>query len=442
MLMKNKEQPIIVIGAGTAGLTAARQLQKMGKSVFVLEARDRLGGRIFSQKIGSEVYDLGASWIHGIEKNPIWSIVQESKIQTAIFNYNESVYYHANGELFNPTEKLIFEKSLDYLFNKFKTIEQPKRFHHALAALEMLLNEVEFHSFINNQFHIDENAVIKLQKMLHDFFNVIAEDPCASDLEHLSAEFWKNEGFYLGDEVVFPQGYVQVIESISKDIQVLTNKVVQSIDYSKDTVIVSTVDGECFSASQVLITVPLGVLKKNHIQFLPDLSQQKKQVIQSLGFGTFNKLFVSFDQYFWKSAEYCQINNVYIHNQHRWLNFLDMSEIYQKPTLLFLFGGTSAIWLENVTCDEIWQEVQTSLKLIFGEIPQPTQMFKTEWGKDQFAEGSFSYHAVEHTADKVEILKKPIKNKIFFAGEHLAQFGAGTVHGAYESGLDVVKLML
>lgn len=440
-MMKNNEVPIIVIGAGTAGLTAARELQKMGKPVLVLEARDRLGGRIFSQKIGDAVYDLGASWIHGIEGNPIWSIVQQQQIQTSVFNYSEAIYYQANGVLFNATEKLIFEESLDYLLHQFKTIDQPERYPHALAALESWLNGAEFHEYINNQFQLDEKAVIKLQKMLLDFFNILAEDPCASDLEHLSAAFWKNEGFYPGDEVVFPQGYAQVIESLSENITVLTNKVVQCIDYSQDIIRVSTVDGESFSASQVVITVPLGVLKKQHIQFLPDLSQQKKQVIQSLGFGHFNKLFVSFDQPFWKAAEYEQINNLYIHNQQRWLNFLDMSTVYQQPTLLFLFGGASATWMENVSCDEAWQTIEGTLKLIFDEIPQPTQILKTEWGKDQFAEGAFSYSSAEHSADKVEVLKQPIQQKIFFAGEHLAQFGAGTVHGAYASGLDVVKQM-
>lgn len=440
-MIKNKQAPIIVIGAGIAGLTAASELQKQGKSVVVLEARDRLGGRIFSQKIGHEVYDLGASWIHGIEANPIWSIVQQNQIETMVFNYNESIYYQSNGQLFDSTEKLIFEKSLDYVLHQFKEIDQPERYHHALHALETWLNGQEFLDYINNQFHLDKNAVIKLQKMLLDFFNLLAEDPCASDLAHLSAEFWKNEGFYPGDEVVFPQGYVQVIDSLSKDITVLTDKVVECIDYSQDIIQVLTVDGENFSASQVVITVPLGVLKKHQIQFLPDLSQQKKQAIQSLGFGTFNKLFVRFNECFWKSAEYEQINNVYIHNQHRWLNFLDMSEIYHQPTLLFLFGGASATWLENVSCDVVWQELKRSLELIFDEIPQPIQLFKTEWGNDRFSEGSFSYQAVGHTSDQVEILKQPIQGKLFFAGEHLASFGAGTVHGAYESGLDVVKSM-
>ena len=440
-MIKNKQAPIIVIGAGIAGLTAASELQKQGKSVVVLEARDRLGGRIFSQKIGHEVCDLGASWIHGIEANPIWSIVQQNQIETTVFNYNESIYYQSNGQLFDSTEKLIFEKSLDDLLHQFKEIDQPEHYRHALHALETWLNGQEFLDHINNQFHLDKNAVMKLQKMLLDFFNLLAEDPCASDLAHLSAEFWKNEGFYPGDEVVFPQGYVQVIDSLSKNITVLTNKVVECIDYSQDIIQVLTVDGEKFSASQVVITVPLGVLKKYHIQFLPDLSQQKKQAIQSLGFGTFNKLFVRFNECFWKSAEYEQINNVYIHNQHRWLNFLDMSEIYHQPTLLFLFGGASATWLENVSCDVVWQEIKQSLELIFDEIPQPIQLFKTEWGNDPFSEGSFSYQAVGHTSDQVGILKQPIQGKLFFAGEHLASFGAGTVHGAYESGLDVVKSM-
>ncbi|ENX35667.1 hypothetical protein F889_00742 [Acinetobacter colistiniresistens] len=435
--MNTSQEPIIIIGAGVAGLTAASELKKMGEKVLVLEARDRLGGRIFSQKIKHECYDLGASWIHGIQNNPIWSIVQHNQIQTTVFNYDQSIYYQGKQQPFNSEEKLIFETSLDYLLNRFKEIDPHEHYHHALAALQLWMNEEEFLLHINTQFDLDEHAVAKLKKMLSDFFNLLAEDPCASDLAHLSADFWKNEGYYPGDEVIFPQGYIQVIEFLSRNIRVLTNKVVQNIDYTQDTIQIFTENGEYFSASQVIVTVPLGVLKKQRLQFFPDLSQEKKQVINNLGFGTFNKLFVSFDQNFWKSAQYDQSKNIYIHNQHGWLNFLDVSELYHQPTLLFLFGGESAIWLENTSCEEVWHNIKTSLTLVFDEIPQPIQIFKTEWGKDQFSEGSFSYHSVGQTSDQIEILKQPIQNKVFFAGEHLALFGAGTVHGAYHSGLEV-----
>ena len=435
----NKERPIIVIGAGVAGLTAAKELKRMGKNVLVLEARDRLGGRIFSQKINHEFYDLGASWIHGIENNPIWSVVQHNQIQTTVFNYNESIYYQGNGQPFNSEEKLIFEKSLDYLLNRFKEIDQPERYGNALEALELWINEEEFLLYINKQFQIDEKAVTKLKKMLFDFFSLLAEDPCASNLEQLSAEFWKNEGYYSGDEVIFPQGYIQIIDALRKNISVLTNKVVQHIDYSQDIIRIITENGECFSASQIIVTVPLGVLKKHHIQFFPELSQKKTQAINDLGFGTFNKLYVSFDHCFWKSPKHDQSNNMYIYHQRRWLNFLDISELYRQPTLLFLFGGASATWIENTSCEEIWQNISMSLELIFDEIPQPAQIFKTEWGKDQFSEGSFSYHSTGQASDQIEILKEPIQKKVYFAGEHLASFGAGTVHGAYLSGLEVVK---
>jgi len=435
----SKENPIIVIGAGVAGLTAATELKRMGKNVLVLEARDRLGGRIFSQKVKHESYDLGASWIHGIENNPIWSIVQHHQIQTTVFNYNDSIYYQGKGQLFNSQEKLIFEKGLDYLLKQFKAIDQPERYSNALEALEQWINSEEFLLYINKQFQIDGKAVTKLKKMLFDFFSLLAEDPCASDLEQLSAEFWKNEGYYPGDEVIFPQGYIQIIDALSKNINVLTNKVVQRIDYSQDIIRIITKNGECFSASQVIVTVPLGVLKTHHIQFFPELPQKKMQAINDLGFGTFNKLIVSFDQCFWKSTNHSQSNNMYIYNQHRWLNFLDISEIYGQPTLLFLFGGASATWIENTSCEDIWQNISVSLEVIFDEISQPIQILKTEWGKDQFSEGSFSYYSAGQTSDQIEILKEPIQKKVFFAGEHLASFGAGTVHGAYLSALEVVK---
>ena len=116
--------PIIIIGAGIAGIACAKKLQENGKKVTILEARSRTGGRIDSLQSDADVFDLGASWIHGVEGNPIWEITQENHIATTVFNYDKSQYFHENGLLFSDKEVQEFESY----------VEEIKKLHWGVAA--------------------------------------------------------------------------------------------------------------------------------------------------------------------------------------------------------------------------------------------------------------------------------------------------------------------
>ncbi len=435
--MVDMKADIIVIGAGIAGLTAASQLQKSGQSVLVLEARERMGGRIFSQHIGQDTYDLGASWIHGIEDNPIWDITRQHHIQTEVFNYQESIFFKENGHQFNAHEQQVLETALAHLMTKFTNLTHDSHYQNAQQVLDEWLVAEDLLSILKPE----KGYESRYQAYLLAFFNVLAEDPFASSLSELSPYFLQFEGYHGGDEVIFPQGYAQVIHYIAQGLDIRLNQIVQAIDYQGEDVCITTTEGMCYRGKQVVVAVPLGVLKQECIQFYPPLPDDKQQAIRQLGFGVFNKLFVSFDTVFWQKAKdgHGSTNSVFVLDGNHWLNFMDVSAIYQQPTLLFLFGGASATWLENSSDEKTWKQLSASLTKAFGPIPQPLAFIKTEWGQDQFAYGSFAYPACGFQAEHILTLQAPILSKVFFAGEHLMVEGAGTVHGAYESGVAVVR---
>lgn len=157
--------PILIIGAGIAGIACAKKLQENGKKVIVLEAKSSIGGRINSRKIDSDIFDLGASWIHGIDDNPIWAITQENNIGTTIFNYDNSQYFHKNGKFFSEKEAQEFEFFID-------KIEKSLSQTHKKSALEAIKEIIFSLNYSGNTF--SENY---LKKLLLSFFERIANDP-------------------------------------------------------------------------------------------------------------------------------------------------------------------------------------------------------------------------------------------------------------------------
>lgn len=424
--------PIIIIGAGIAGIACANKLQENGEKVIILEARSRIGGRIDSLKSDSDIYDLGASWIHGVEGNPIWEIAQKNNIETTIFNYDISQYFHENGLLFSDEEVQEFEfyiEKVEYLLSRTQTVS-------ALNAIEEILSSLHYSGNVFSEQY--------LKKLLFKFFNRLANDPFATNLNLLSANYKKYEGYFEGDEVIFPNGYYQVIEALSKKLDIKLNIVVKKIILEKDYLKIIDSNDNIYIGSQVVITVPLGTLKNNKLEFYPSLPDSYAKAIQNIGFGSFNKVFFELDQpfYFRSKAPIKNISDFYW-NDIGCFNILDLSGIYKKPVYLMLFGGSHSEFIDNTNDDEISKFIFSSLQRQFGNIPnKPKKLIVTRWGADLYSYGSFSFPSLKHTDDLVKVLHKPIREKIFFAGEHCSLKYAGTVHGAYLNGDETAQKLL
>lgn len=433
--MQNKSDinlPILIIGAGIAGIACAKKLQENGKKVIVLEAKSSIGGRINSKKIDSDIFDLGASWIHGIDDNPIWAITQENDIETTIFNYNNSQYFHKNGTLFSEKEAQEFEFYIDKIE---KMLSQTQK----TSALDAIKEIIFSLPYLGNLF--SENY---LKKLLLSFFERIANDPFATNLDLLSSNYKNYEGYFQGNEVVFPQGYYQVVKSISKNIEIKLNIDVKKIAYNNDYVEIIDSNDNFYTGSRVVVTVPLGILKKNHIEFRPPLSSDYIHSIQEIGFGSFNKVFFELEQPlpFRLKSSVENISDFYW-NDTDCFNILDLSKIYQKPTYLMLFGGGKSKFIDNSTDRKVSDFIFNSLQKQFDRIPnKPKKIIVTRWGVDPYSYGSFSFPSLNHTDDLIKILHKPIRKLIFFAGEHCSLKYAGTVHGAYLSGCEVAEKIL
>ncbi|KAI9720074.1 MAG: hypothetical protein M1812_003201 [Candelaria pacifica] len=253
-------------------------------------------------------------------------------------------------------------------------------------------------------------------------------------------------------------GYLQVPRAIWQSptqLDVRTRKVVTEVLYDVDESTASTrtakvicEDEEVIKADQVVMTVPLGILKEKSVQFEPTLPCWKSGPIARLGYGTLNKVILVYKEAFWDrdrdmfgllrepENEGSSQQQHYISSRGRFYLFWNCLRTSGQPTLIALMAGEAAHQTENSEDDDLVSEVTESLRKVFSpsHVPEPSEVIITRWGKDRFARGSYSYMGVEAQPEDYDAMARPIGN-LHFAGEATCGTHPATVHGAYISGL-------
>lgn len=254
----------------------------------------------------------------------------------------------------------------------------------------------------------------------------------------------------MGEDALPSIGYTNFINAIFniKSLNIKLNTIVYNINYTNNIIVIAT-KNKTYSAKYVIVTVPIGVLKSNSIHFVPTLPKDKLTAIQHIGFGSFNKIFLQFDNVFWDTS--LTLFAPYTANQNvNYYMIFDYGKFWNnKPILLALdFGNFSRI-LEKLTDAQIIDNIMTQIRLIYPSAPNPVSYQITRWGLDPFANGAYTYPTLETTVEDYHNLTIPVQNKLFFAGEAVGdvQLGvntnkSGTADAAYLSGQNTANKLL
>lgn len=412
---------VVVIGAGISGLTAAKALTENGHEVIILEARDRIGGRVWTQQVESGIpLDLGAGWIHGINRNPLTEIAKELKLPLHVTDYDNAVLFsYKKGGIASDERRW---GKLEAIISR--VVENASGNLSVQEAVDEALEGILKAGFSNEEIAFVVNTLIE-----HEY------GADAKDLSVRGPEEGKDFG---GADVVFSNGFGQITDYLAKDLEIKTEQVVTEIDYRGDLVKITTNAGKVWFAEKVLITVPLGVLQKKSITFIPPLPQEKQMAIQTLGMGLLNKLYLQFPAAFWDGD--AELFGFVSEEKGRWCEWYNMQELLDKPVLLGFVAGSYAVEMETHTDQEIVRDAMDVLRMMFGnEIPEPTQVYMTRWAMDPYAGGSYSYIKTGSRPWMRKTLASPIDDKVFFAGEATDSDYPATVHGAYLSGIREAK---
>lgn len=417
----NWDGKVIIIGAGVAGLEAAKKLSAAGvKFINILEANNRWGGRVKTLTGFADFpVELGAEEIHG-EKSDFKKMFDKQG-KTLIDSYDSEDYFFYKGNLITGTNI-----SNDSDFKKAQKIADEIS-EYAGGDVSVLQ-------------HIISNNIT--QPELVAYLNAILGNENGTDISKISMKgLALNDNLWSAGEKNFVAQNASIYEVLASNyINQLSlinyEKQVNSINYSGEQIEVKTTGNETFLADKVIVTVPISVLKKNIILFSPALPQNKLNAIQQIGFDSGMKIIIKFSQRFWAEDTGSIYGEGYV--PEFWTTGLNKGT---NNVLTAFVMGDKATYLSSLGNNAI-QEVLMQLNAMYGNNVATNNYqshFIMDWSKEPFIEGAYSFPQVG-TSGAFLNLSLPVNDKLYFAGEATHSGGHNaTVHGAIETGQRVAE---
>jgi monoamine oxidase len=413
----------LIIGGGIAGLTAARHLTEAGLRVTLLEARDRLGGRIYTHHTAQFPVELGAEFVHG-RPEEILGLAAEAA--APIVPVQGSFRRKIGGAWADAGH---LREEVDQLFAKLPGDEPDQSFQHYLdrtgtddEVKQQALRYVE-------GFHAAEPSLISARSLVRDSR---AEEAIEGDHQYRIAS-----------------GYESLVQAVTDRIEqerckIVMNSAVNQIVWRQGQVIARTPATE-YQAPRAIITLPLGVLKSNSVIFQPALLE-KQNAMSFLEMGPVVRVSLCFHEKFWaREPEMAEMSFLFTDDPQfpTWWT----SNPLPYPILTGWAAGPNVAVHAGRSDHEICQSAVQALGHIMGvgesELrEQLTGSFMHNWQADPFSLGAYSYAAVGGM-DAAQTLAAPVDNTLYFAGEATNGDGYnGTVHAAIATGLRAAKELL
>ncbi|HKG82517.1 MAG TPA: NAD(P)/FAD-dependent oxidoreductase [Beijerinckiaceae bacterium] len=403
------EVDVAIVGAGAAGLAAAKELRKAGRSFVVLEARARIGGRAYTDDTLGIPFDAGAQYIHWAERNPWKKIADELKVPLEEDASGGIPVVFANGVRMPDDERARRRSAFSRIWQALEAgVSADRSFADAVKGASP--------------------EIVGAAGGITQF--ALGEDP-----ERVSIADY--DQLWAGDDYLVPGGYGALVTRWGADVPVRLSTPVSAIRWSGRGVVLETAAGSLV-AGAAIVTVPLGVLKAGGIRFAPELPAPLQDALDGLGMGAYTKLALKIDR---ARVEPLEATD--------YIELVDGSAVsfefwpFGRDLCLVMLGGDHARKLceagEGAAVDFATARLAG---MVGGHIRQAIAGGRlAAWWTDPFARGSYSVARPGRVAAR-QALRQPVGGKVFLAGEASAGGGAMTVGGATLEGQRVARAVL
>ncbi|WP_299569198.1 NAD(P)/FAD-dependent oxidoreductase [uncultured Williamsia sp.] len=415
----------VVIGAGVAGLAAARILTHHGRDVVVLEARDRVGGRVVTDRSDGRVTDLGASWIHGVDGCPVAAAVAAFGMETVEFTVGAHQPDGRPIALHGPDGRRLSDAQARAHVADIHAVDAALAGIIAASPVDASYRDVT-EVAIAQQGWADARAA-----RVREYLEHRAEEQYGVWIDDLAAHGLDDDEV-VGDEVVFPDGYDVLPSRLAEGLDIRASHVVTHIGWGDDGVVVTTDRGR-FTAPTGVLTVPVGVLQSRDLIVEPPLPPINARALDHLRMNSFEKIVLRFPDRFWP-------DDVYAVRQQgpegrRWHSWYDLTRLHGEPTLLTFAAGPTATEIRAWDDAQVVELILEQLRRLYGPgVPTPVAVHRTDRQGDPWARGSYAYMAVGATTADHDDLATPIGDVLHIAGEGTWTDDPATVPAALLSG--------
>jgi polyamine oxidase len=426
---------VIVVGAGIAGLTVANALAHAGIECVVLEARDRIGGRLHTIDVAGSPVDMGGSWISHPVGNPLRDVAHRFGIACRGADPLPELAGYDLGEQRRLSRPDV-EAELRLLYEKFPAAVE--RMQETCGPDASIADAID--AFVAES-GLEASAARRARQGL----NAVVEAESADLAARQSLRWMWNEmeygGSLFGD--VLAGGYRELVHALAEGLDVRLGVDVVDVAASAGGVAVTAADGSVEAATHVVVTVPLGVLKSGRPRFDPPLPPDRAAAIDRLGFGRLEKVVLAFEEPFWRTAGLPHVM-VFPRNHNEVTTWLFGHDAFGVGAVIVAHAFHSSTGhVLDVPADEAAGWVLDMLSEAIGApCPVPLAVAVTSWANDPYSRGAYSHIPPGAQPADADLLGEPIGGRLLFAGEHTQSERLVYVDGAMASGLREAERLL
>ncbi|KAJ6760679.1 FLAVIN MONOAMINE OXIDASE [Salix purpurea] len=391
----SKTPTVIIIGAGMSGISAAKTLHDAGiRDILILEATNRIGGRVMKTQFSGYAVEMGANWLFGggPVHNPVLEMAEKVKLKTSLNDYDNltSNTYKQDGGLYPKTLVEAVDKNdvdISILAGQRLFKQEPK------TPLEMVVD------YYHNDYEDGEPP--KVTSLKHTY-------PRNEFVDHGEDPYFVADP--RGFEIVVQYLAKQFLSSLKGDPRLKLNKVVREIIYSKNGV-----------------ALPIW----------------KRLAISDFSMTIYTKIFLKFPYKFWPTGPGTEFF-IYTHVRRGYYPLWQhLENEYPGSNILFVtVTAEESRRVEQLSDQEVEAEVMAVLKTLFGnKIPKPEDILVPRWGSNRFYKGSYSNWPDKYSQHRHDQLGDPV-GPVYFTGEHNSNRYIGYVTGAYFTGIDTADDLL